>query len=109
MLRFLSVLVKYSLICSRTAEVHGSMKSGSEFYGTSLSVRSSVEAHGARRLGAAIRGLVVDAGAIFVDAVPLKRISQNVKSWIVKTREGDQLIIDQLIFGQNNRTYCPSL
>ena len=39
---------------------------------TDLSVRSSVEAHGARRLGAAIRGLV-DAAAVFDEEDPLKQ------------------------------------
>ena len=41
--------------------------------GTDLSVRSSVEAHGARRLGAAIRGLVVEAAAVFDEEDPLKQ------------------------------------
>ena len=41
--------------------------------GTDLSVRSSVEAHGARRLGAAIRGLVVEAAAVCDEEDPLKQ------------------------------------
>ena len=45
---------------------------GFEGLRTSLNVRSSVEAQGARRLGAGIRGLVVEAVAVFVAAVPLK-------------------------------------
>ena len=61
-------MVKKSLIFVTTNKFQLSVKSG-----TSLSVRSSVEAHGARRLGAGIRGLVVETVAVFDDAVPLKQ------------------------------------